>query len=162
MPFFLCSSLFLSVANLSILLLNLPNCIAWHLQCIQQENNPHRFLNLLQLSSSAATSVKYDANVIIDNIISWAQSTNQYNSILIVIENPECIPRHEINRFVCILSSMRRVHGIPICLTLVCISKDLIQKELISNYIDLSSLNGEAGVVFHDFFSVASRVLVGT
>ena len=38
----------------------------------------------------------------------------------------------------------------------------MIQKELISSKLDLSSLNGEVGVVVEEFEFVSSTVLVGT
>lgn len=96
-----------------------------------------------------------------EKILAWAQSTTEYNSILVVIENPESIPSKLMNIFLVIISTMRCVHGIPIGVCLVSISPEIIQKELISNRLDLSSLNGEVGVVIEEFEFVSSKVLVG-
>lgn len=106
------------------------------------------------------TSTSTNTFTYIEKILSWASNTTEYNAILILIENPELIPSESINVFISILSEMRCVHGIPIGLVFFSISKELIQKDLISNQLDLSSLNGQVGVVIREFDSVSSNVLV--
>ncbi len=108
------------------------------------------------LSSTLSTP-----SAITDKILVWAQNTTDFNSILILIENPELIAPESLNVFISILSTMRCVHGVPIGLVFFSISKELIQKELLSNNINMSPLNGEVGVVFREFDSVPSKVFVG-
>ncbi len=94
-------------------------------------------------------------------IVTWAQNTFKFNAILVLLENPERIPTQVFNVFVSTLSSMRCLYGIPIGLALCSISKELIQKQILSNAIDSSSLHGETGFILDEFSFVNTRSIVG-
>ena len=131
-------------------------------KCIQQECNPNEYNYLLQKSNNNNATNKTTKLTTIEKIITWANKTTSHNSILILIENPECISKQVMNMILSIISSFRCVHGIPVGIVYLSISDELVQGDLLCNYIHTSCLNGQVGIVVNEFNMVRSRVLVGT
>ncbi len=122
------------------------------IQCIQQEANPYEFIHLLSKRSTKSLKLGYT-----DRLIEWAGKTCKFNSIVIVFENPEMIPRKNLDSILGIMSQFRSTAGVPVCLIMNSVSGSG------DGGFDLMIGGGglvagsEAGLVIEDFRFDSSR-----
>ena len=121
------------------------------LQCIQQENDPYQYTHLLAKRSTKSLKLGYS-----NRLVEWAGSTRAFNSIVIILENPEVIARRNLNAFLGTLLSLRSDAGVPVCLVMN--SVDLGTEDS-GEFFNGMNLNGEAGIVFKDFSLALSQSL---
>lgn len=134
-------------------------------QCINQEQNPSQYRYLLERQccslkpsadphiGSQRTPMPYK-----DRLLEWCTSTTYFNSILVIIENPEIMPILSTDAFIGIISSLRSHSGVPISLALLSISEDLQQNRL--SLLSTHSIDGEAGVQVRDFHTHGSAAML--
>ena len=110
-------------------------------QCIQQESNPYEYTHLLAKRSTKSLKLGYT-----HRLIEWASQTELFNSIVVIFENPEAIPYHNLDALTETISNLRSSAGIPICIafTFACCQGML-------STLTSSALGGESGAIVKDF-----------
>jgi hypothetical protein len=116
-------------------------------QCIGQEPNPKQFHRLWQRTSRQTNAS------LSQPLVTWAQYTEAFDSILIFIDTVECIPGSLLQDFLRILTQLRSEHRLP--LQVVLLSPPGRGRRL---GLD-SSAQGTEGILIRDFFLPSSQVL---
>jgi len=134
-------------------------------QCINQEQNPSQYKYLLdrqccslKLSADPHLGSRRTPMPYKDRLLEWCTSTTCFNSVLVIIENPEIMPILSTDAFIGTISTLRSHSGVPISLALLSISEDLQQNRL--SLLSTHSIDGEAGVQVRDFHTPSSAAIL--
>lgn len=124
-------------------------------QCINQEHDPSKYKYLLdeQYSSTKSSTTIKTSMLFKDRLVEWCSLTTCFNSILLIVKNPEIMPLSSIDSLTGTMSMLRSHSGVPISLILISISKNLLECNKLSI---LNSLDGQVGAEVCHFHTASS------
>jgi len=120
-------------------------------QCIAQEAHRSQYLHLLEVNrKSRFKHVSYT-----ERLVEWASLTEEFNSIVVILEDQEALFHRTFDAFMATMTSLRACYGVPICLVIASI--DQIRGR---TTLSRSSLDGIAGIDVRSFVSPPSAVIL--
>jgi len=129
------------------------------MQCIAQESTPEEYLYLLEKRNKRRrekgrptffSSVPLSHT---ESLVEWGGLTEEFNSVVVLIENPETIPPTTLDSLLAIMTNLRSIHGLPISLVFL-----PFRDEEGLNYIKRSSVSGS---VVKEFDCVSPKFMFG-
>ena len=128
-------------------------------QCIAQETHRSQYLHLLAGGGTAGrTSGKSRFKHVsyTERLVEWASLTEEFHSIVVVLEDPEALPHRTYDAFMATITSLRACHGVPIGLVLASIDHVGGSTAALSR----SSLDGLVGIDVRSFAVPPSDVVL--
>ena len=98
-------------------------------QCVAQEPRRSQYLYLLDGArtgtgagtTTTAASRRFKHVSYAERITEWAGLTEQFHSVVVLVEDPESLPHRTYEAFLAAIAELRAVHGVPIGLVLASI-----------------------------------------
>ena len=135
-------------------------------QCIAQESHRSQYLHLLDGAGTGGggggtagrTSGKSRFKHVsyTERLVEWASLTEEFHSIIVVLEDPEALPHRTYDAFMATMTSLRACHGVPIGLVLASIDHVGGSTAALSR----SSLDGLVGIDVRSFAVPPSDVVL--
>ena len=130
-------------------------------QCIAQETHRSQYLHLLDGAVTGAgrtigNKSRFKHVSYTERLVEWASLTEEFHSIVVVLEDPEALPHRTYDAFMATITSLRACHGVPIGLVLASIDHVGGSTAALSR----SSLDGLVGIDVRSFAVPPSDVVL--